>query len=124
MKILLDPFDEAERLSVKSGQWIVAGIETRVFWPTKRQMISFDGKEFVLIPIETKATYPSLPGIAINASTSGLSSEEARKAVLRFASALSWRERSKVEVVMWGGGNLPRPMGLIRNSGRSEYLDS
>lgn len=43
---------------------------------------------------------------------------------MRFASALSWRESEKVEIVMWSAGNLPRSMGLSRNNSITEFLES
>jgi len=43
---------------------------------------------------------------------------------MRFSSALSWRERGKIEIVTWTGGNIPRSMGIMRNNGIIDYLSS
>jgi len=87
MELLQDPFEEAERMIAQVGKWIVGAIETRTFWSTKRQAVSFDGKKFVLMPAETHEKSTSLPAIAIRANEYGLSDMEARVAIMRFASA-------------------------------------
>ncbi|ENI2479621.1 hypothetical protein ABXR30_005200 [Pseudomonas aeruginosa] len=124
MELLQDPFEEAERMIAQVGKWIVGAIETRTFWPTKRQAVSFDGKKFVLMPAEMHEKSTSLPAIAIRANEYGLSDMEARVAIMRFASAIAWRERTKVEVVLWGGGNRPYPMGMLKNAGITHFFDS
>lgn len=126
MKILVNPFDEAEKLARERGEWVVGIIETRVFWPQKKQVVHFDGKDLVLLPFQQHdgAPAPTLPAIAIKADSYQLSQEDARKEILRFASALSWCEGQKIEVVMWSGGNIPRSMGILQNSARTDYLDA
>lgn len=126
MRILIDPFDEAEKLSRQGGRWIVAIVETRVSWPRKRQILRFEGREFLLIPQEERKDLlsPLLPAIALKADAYGLSDADARKEILRFATALSWREGDKIELVSWSGGGLPRSMGILRNSMRTDYLDA
>lgn len=126
MRILVNPFDEAEKLAGALGEWVVGIIETRVFWPQKKQCVHFDGKDFVLLPFEQRdgAPAPALPAIAIRADAYRISQEDARKEILRFASALSWREGQKIEVIMWSGGNIPRSMGILRNTARTDYLDA
>lgn len=125
MRVLVNPFDEAEKMAMERGKWVVAVLETHVFWPTKKQTIHYDGKIFLLLPAEQHEGLSSKtqPAIAIKASAYGLSPEDARKELLRFASALSWREGLKIEIVGWSGGNIPRSMGIIRNSGISDYLN-
>lgn len=66
MGILQDPLEEAERMIAQVGKWIVGAIETRTFWPTKRQVVSFDGEKFVLMPAEARKKSASLPDIAIH----------------------------------------------------------
>ena len=111
---------------MERGEWVVGVIETHVFWPKKKQTIHFDGKDFLLLPVEHHdgVPTPSLPAIAIKADAYRLSLEDARKEVLRFASALSWREGKKIEIIMWSGGNLPRSMGHLRNNAITDYLDA
>lgn len=124
MRVLVNPFDEAEKLAMEHGKWVVGILETRIFWPTEKQTIHYDGKLFLLLPVEEREGPSSRtqPAIAIKASAYELSPEAARKELMRFASALSWREGLKVEIIWWSGGNLPRSMCIIRNSGISDYL--
>jgi hypothetical protein len=126
MRILVNPFDEAERLSRQHGKWIVCVVETRVFWPQKKQVMHFDGRDFVLMPMEhyEGVQAPTLPAIALRADIYCLADADARKEILRFASALAWREGGKIEIVSWSGGNLPRSIGILRNSGRTDYVDA
>ena len=126
MIIPVSSYDEAEQLVSVHGEWVVGVIETRVFWPRKKQSIHFDGKYIVLMPFEQHegAPAPSLPAIAIRADAYHLSKEQARLEILRFASALSWREGQKIEVIMWTGGNIPRSMGIMRNSGITDHFDA
>lgn len=124
MTILFDPFEEAEKLSLQNGRWVVGVIQTRVYWPHKRQLMNFKEKQFLLLPHEINAHFntPTLPAIALNADLFGLNDAEARKEILEFASAVSWKEGQKIEVVQWAGGNLPRSMGIVQNGSQSEYL--
>lgn len=127
MNILVNAFEEADRITSQIGGWVVASIETHVSWPTKKQVMQFDGKDFVLLPVGDPGPPPlnakPQPGIALRADTYNLSHEEARKEIARFASALAWRERAKIEIVAWTGGGYPRPIGIIRNAVTIDYLD-
>lgn len=124
MRILINPFEEAERLSQERGEWVVAVIETRLFWPKSKQTIFFNEMCFILMPFEQsdQQRLPTLPAIALRADFYKLSISDARKEILQLASALSWREGDKIEVVSWAGGNIPRSMGIMRNSAVSEFL--
>lgn len=117
-----NPFDEAEQLQKSVGTWITAGIETRMFWPKHLQTLSYDGRLFLLQPVLRDEHGESLPAIAIRTDTYGLSDIQANAAIMRLASALSWREGQKLEVVMWGGGNRPYRMGIARSHGITEVL--
>ena len=86
MVLVQDPIEEAEGMIAQVGKWFVGAIETRTFWPTKRQAASFDGEKFVLMPAETREKSTSLPAIAIRANEYGLSDMEDRVAIIRFAS--------------------------------------
>lgn len=126
MKILVNPFDEAEKLALERGDWVVGMVETRVFWPKKKQAVHFDGKDIVLLPFERHdgAPTPTLPAIAIRADAYRLSQEGAREEILRFASALSWHEGQKIEVISWSGGNLPRSVRVLRKNAITEHHDA
>ncbi len=126
MKIIFNPFEEADKLAVENGDWVVAIIETRVFWPKRKQTVTYEGKDYLLLPLgEPTGPFATrqLPAIALRANSYGLSREDSRKSIMHFASALAWREGAKIDIVEWGGGNLPRSMGIIRNNAATDYLD-
>jgi hypothetical protein len=126
MKIIFNPFEEANKLAVENGDWVVAVVETQVFWPKLKQTVLYEGKDYLLLPLgEPTGPFATrqLPAIALRADSYGLSRENARKSIMQFASALSWREGAKIDIVGWGGGNLPRSMGIIRNNAVTDYLD-
>lgn len=125
--ILLNPFDEAKRLADEKGDWIVAVIETKVFWPKVMQVVSYEGKTFLLLPLgEPLPPYyiSQLPAIALRVDAYKLTRIKARQEIMRFASALSWREGGKIEIVSWTGGNIPRSMGIMRNNTITDYMSS
>ena len=107
MKILVDPFDEAERLTLQNGDWVVAVIETRIFWPKKKHTIHYAGKDFILMPCvhHENSSTPTLPGIALKDDDYSLSKEDARREIMRLASVIAWQEGQKLEIVSWSGGN-------------------
>lgn len=125
MKILVDPFDEAEKLTLQNGEWVVGVVETRIFWPKKKHTIHYVDKDFILMPCEHHegSQTPTLPAIAIKTDDYGLSKEEARREIMRLASAIAWQEGQKLEIVGFMGGSLPRSMGIARNNAVTEYLD-
>jgi hypothetical protein len=123
MRILIDPFDKAEQESRQSGLWIVAVVETRVSWPTKKQSITYAGRDFILMPAERNGQSGGLPAIAIRADRYELSREHARRELMKLASALSWSNGAKVEIVGWAGGNLPRSIGLSKNNVVTKFLE-
>jgi hypothetical protein len=120
-KFLLNLFDEATRQSEERGNWMVATVDPRMSWPTQRQLVTFNEKEFVLFPDSTDAGQTA--AIAIRADRYGLSSEEARREIMRFCSALSWTEGSGISIIAWGGGNLPRPIGVRRGRIITDFLE-
>jgi len=120
-KFLLNPFNEAARQSEERGNWMVATVDPRMSWPTKRQLVTFNEKEFVLFPDSTNADQTA--AIALRADRYGLSSEEARREIMRFCSALSWTEGSGVSIIAWGEGNLPRPIGVRRGRIITNFLE-
>ncbi len=120
-KFLLNPFEEATRQSLEQGNWMVATVDPRMSWPTQRQVITFNQKEFVLFPDSADADQTS--AVALRADRYGLTSEEARREIMRFCSALSWTEESGISIIAWGGGNLPRPIGVRRGSMITNFLE-
>lgn len=118
---MLNPFDEAARQSDERGNWMVATVDPRMSWPTQRQLVSFNEKEFVLFPDSADADQTA--AIAIRADRYELSSEEARREIMRFCSALSWAEGSGLSIIAWGGGNLPRPIGVRRGRIITDFLE-
>lgn len=74
---------------------MTAHISTTVSWPTSKQVVLFQGREFLLLP----ATDDWVPGVAINLRVSGVESRGgARTALGRFASAICWFEQSKLAI--------------------------
>lgn len=126
-KILLDPFEEAMQLAGQRGNWIVGVVETQVYWPTRKQLIFYEDKQFLLLPNNKPSQFfngtPS-PGIAIRADTYGLTREQARQEIMCFASALAWSEENQIEIVSWAGGRSPESHGIPKNIGISRYLSS
>lgn len=131
MTIIRDPFKRAEALRVTNGSWIVASLETEMFWPLKAQAVNYGGKEFLLLPnirsegitADNPLAVDRLPAIALRVSVQALSEEQGRVEIMRFASALAWQEGAKIEIVMWSGGNLPRQTGRAMNLTVREFLD-
>jgi hypothetical protein len=120
-RFLLNPFDEANRQTEERGEWVVATVDPRMSWPTQRQLVEFDAKEFVLFPQSSDADQTA--AIALRADRYRLSAEEARREVMRFCSALSWSEGSGISIIAWGGGNLPRPIGVRRGRVITDFLE-
>jgi hypothetical protein len=131
MTIIRDSFERAQLLRATHGTWIVASLVTEMFWPLKAQSADYEGKEFLLLPmVRTEGATASnplavdlLPAIGLCASAHKLSQVQARVAVMRFASALSWQEGAKIEIVGWSGGNLPRQTGRSMNRTVREFLE-
>jgi hypothetical protein len=125
--ILLNPFDEANRLATEKGDWMCAVIETKVFWPKEMQVVSYEGKNFLLLPSgEPLPPYHvrQSPAITLRGDTYKLTRIQTRREIMRFASSLSWREGGKIEIVAWTGGNIPRSMGIMRNNTVIDYMSS
>jgi hypothetical protein len=120
-KFLLNPFEEADRQVLEQGHWVVATVYPQMSWPEKRQIVEFEGKDFVLLPQSPGADQNA--AIAFRTDGYALSVEEARCEVMRFCSALSWSEGSGLSILAWGGGNLPRPIGVRRGRIVRNFLD-
>lgn len=119
-KFLLNPLTEAARQTGEQGNWMVATVDPRMSWPTQRQLVAFNGKDFVLFP--DSSDEDKTAAIALKADRYGLTSEEARQEIMRFCSALSWTEGSGISIIAWGGGNLPRPVGVRRGRVITDFL--
>jgi hypothetical protein len=119
-KYLLNPFDEAERAIKVRGNWLVATINSRISWPTRKQIVEYDGVDFVLFPRSEKES----AGVAVRADAYGLDSTEARKRIMRFCSALAWAEGAGIEILIWGGGHLPRPIHIGHGRSVVDYLQT
>jgi hypothetical protein len=121
-KFLLNPFKEADRQALEQGSWIVATVNPRMSWPDKRQIVEFEGRDFLLLPQSPDADQNA--AVALRSDRYALSPEEARREVMRFCSALSWSEKSGLSILAWGGGNLPRPIGIQRGRVIRSFLDA
>lgn len=121
----IDPFARAEQLRRTPGSWIVASVETHMFWPSKAQIVYYRDLEFLLLPATRREVkdLEQAPAIALRTDPHRITQQQGRVEILRFASALTWQEDAKLEIVGWTGGNLPRQMGFHRNRGISQYLN-
>lgn len=126
MATIINPFYEAERLVAERGDWVVGAIETHVPWPMQKQAISYEDKVFILLPLgEPNPRFDNartLPAISLRADKYGLDHDQARREIMRFASALAWREQAKIEILEWTGGLSPRSIGIMRNNIVSDYM--
>lgn len=119
-RFLVNPFDEADKLAKDFGRWIVATVEPRISWPTRKQVITYEGKDYVLFPESSDES----AGIALRADLYDLDNTDARRQIMQFCSALSWAEGAGIEIIMWGGGNLPRPIHMRRGRSIIEYMEA
>lgn len=88
--------EEAEAYSKQSGEWTVASLQQSIGWTQKPITVDYSGRTFLLLPEDEQ----NLPAIA----TLG-EHEVCRRAILEFASALSWSSGGSVAVESWTGGN-------------------
>jgi len=93
------------------GDWVVANLETDVSWPVVYQKHEFDGMIFYIMPL-AKGHYP-----AIALRRYGETLAEARSALLRFLSALSWVQSSGAIVASFTAGAIPRPQSREKSFG-------
>lgn len=121
-RFLLNPFDEADRQAAERGQWIVATVDPRMSWPTKRQVVEYEGKEFVLFP--QSADPDQTAAVGLKADCYGLDAAAARREIMRFCSALSWADTSGISIIAWGSGDLPRPIGVRRGRVVTDFFDT
>ena len=119
-KFLINPFDEAERAVKVPGSWIVATVDPKIPWPTKKQLIEYEGMDFILFPQSENES----AGVALRADAYRLDAQEARKHIMRFCSALAWAEGAGIEIVTWGGGGIPHPIHIRHGRSVVDYLQA
>ncbi|KZL16797.1 hypothetical protein PsAD2_03414 [Pseudovibrio axinellae] len=86
----------------RTGNWVVANIDTSVSWPTKLHTIIHEGIHYWIIPV-TKDAYP---GVA--ACAEDITAEELQKRTLQFLSVISWVDSRSIVVNSFTMGDLPR----------------
>jgi hypothetical protein len=96
------------------GEWIVANVLTNSFWPIADQKVRWRGVDIWIMPI-TKSSYPAVAMMV----PPGRGRVECEELIMRFLSMLSWVEERGFMVDGVGGGNLPRPMGRVKEGGFS-----
>lgn len=109
----------AGELQGKVGNWVVAGVETTAPWPTIEQVVPYQGMDFILRP----STQDRAPTVCLNAQAHGLTSGQARDAILRFGSAMAWSGEWRFEVTMWVGGTLPIGIGRMVGNVVQDFFD-
>ncbi|WP_018986592.1 methylamine utilization protein MauJ [Methylophilus methylotrophus] len=117
-EFLRDLHQEAETNLKHSGKWMVAGIETGIFWPKTPQIFPCNGFDFILRPTDEK----HLPTICLNYGQYRLDSNQARNEIMKFASILSWREGERLEISTWAGGSFPINIGRGRMDSVGNHL--
>lgn len=110
---------EAERLQRQVGNWVVAGVETSVPWPTTDQVVPYLGLDFILRP----ATKDRDASVCLNAQAHALTTAEARDAILKLGSAMAWSGDWRFETTMWVGGSHPIGVGRMRGTVVQDFFD-
>lgn len=110
---------DAIQLLQERGPWIVAGVETTIFWPRTTQVVPYASKDFILRP----GTEDNIPTIAFNANKYGFDLYVARDEILSFTSALAWTGKGRLEIVGWTGGGYPIQMMRGKMQAITDYLD-
>jgi len=110
-KSLNDVLTETPELRV-NGNWLCLNIDTRMSWPTTPQSFSFEGYRLWVMPYTTD----NHPGLAMN-KPNNLDQDEAWAVLHRALSVLSWTQDTGATVAHMSGGNLPRMMGLTKQTG-------
>lgn len=88
--------EEAEAYRTQRGEWTVANLQQSIGWTQKPITIDYAGRTFLLLPEDED----HLPAIAMLGERT-----ECRRAILEFASALSWSNGGSVAVEVWTGGS-------------------
>lgn len=114
--------DEAERQQASPGDWVVATVEPRFGWPTRPQLVMYEGVGFLLMP-QHDATFRN-SAIALEVNRHGFSREAARKVIMRFCSSLSWSENAGLTILAWGAGDRPRPIGMPLHRVTTPFLET
>jgi hypothetical protein len=105
------------------SHWLVVGLETGVFWPTKETRIQFRGRELFLRPETDK----SAPDVITRYAPPG-TYEEALRIVRQFLSSLAWVRQGQLREIGITGGSHPIHIGkgpgarLIDPQFRVDYL--
>lgn len=96
--------EEADAFSKQSGEWTVAHVRQSIGWTQKPITIDYVGRKFLLLPEDEQ----NLPAIATLGEHT-----VCRRAILEFASALTWSRSGSVVVESWtGGGQIYRTRKL------------
>lgn len=119
-RYLLNPFAEAERIAQERGEWIVAAVDSQISWPTQKQIVQYCDMDFVLFP----QSLDDSAAVGLRSDQYGITSDEARKWIMRFCSALCWSQGRGIEIVTWSGGNLPYRIGKVKGRSVVNYLEA
>jgi hypothetical protein len=109
----------AGELQSQVGNWVVAGVETTAPWPTVEQVVPYQGMDFILRP----STQDRAPTVCLDAQAHGMTSGQARDAILRFGSAMAWSGDWRFEVTMWVGGSHPFGIGRMVGNVVQDFFD-
>jgi hypothetical protein len=118
-RYLRDLRGEADQLQRESGDWVIAGVETTVPWPTTAQVVPYDGIDFILRP----GTSQLSPTVCVNARKHHLTTAQAHDAVSRLGSAMAWSGDWQFEVVTWLSGSHPFGVGRMQMGIAQDFFD-
>lgn len=116
---LRDLRGEAEQFQREAGDWVIAGVETTVPWPTTAQVVPYDGLDFILRP----GTSQLSPTVCLNARKHRLTTSQAHDAVSRLGSAMAWSGDWQFEVVTWMSGSHPFGVGRMQIGIAQDFFD-
>jgi hypothetical protein len=109
----------ADALQQEAGDWVIAAVETTAPWPTKDQVVPYQGLDFIL----RSSTQDRAPTVCLNARAHRLTSTQARDAILRFGSSIAWSGDWRFEVTTWMGGSHPFGIGRMLGNVVQDFFD-
>jgi hypothetical protein len=109
----------ADALQREVGDWVIAGVETSVPWPTTAQVVPYQGLDFILRPGSAELA----PTVCINARAHRLTTAQARDALSRLGSAMAWSGDWQFEIVSWLSGSHPFGVGRLRMGIAQDFFD-
>ncbi len=96
----------------ETADWVVANLETKLFWSVSAQKVTYRGEALWIVPV----TETSYPAVAMKARPD-FPRPACEKLIMRFLSALGWVESHGMSVVGFTGGGRPQPLSRTKRLG-------